>query len=105
MVILCTEMEVTQEDSGLTTSHHQNDEDQEQETKHVVRLIGPDAIKDEEELDEDTTKGKDSSHHHSWNRLRIYGLFWNLTGDLVGPNRMFEGSLLKAHVRSHQGEW
>lgn len=80
-------MEVAEQNGGLGARDEQNDKHQEQEAKHVVHLVGPNkcnifdaafpffkrgedsccaclpnAVEDEEELDEDAAKGQDATH-------------------------------------------
>lgn len=42
---LCTQVEVAQQNCGLGAGDEQNNEDQEQESKHVVHLMRPKAQK------------------------------------------------------------
>lgn len=79
-------MEVAEQHSGLRTCHHQDKEHQEQEAKHVISLGWPDGIKDEEELDEDATKGQHASHDDTGQGLGVHALFRDLPGDLVGSH-------------------
>lgn len=51
----------------------------------------PDAIEDEEELDEDAAEGQDAPHDDAGDRLGEERLFWDLSGDLVGSNRLLNG--------------
>lgn len=57
MVVLSTKVEIAEQDGGLRASDQKNDKYQEQEAKHVVHLMRPNAIEDEEKLDEDAAKG------------------------------------------------
>ena len=57
MIILCTKMEIAEQYSRLGASNHQNKEHEEQESKHVVHLAGPQRVQDEKQLDEDASKG------------------------------------------------
>lgn len=41
---LCTKLEVDHDNTDLGTGHHQNDEDQEEEAKQVVKLVLPDSL-------------------------------------------------------------
>ena len=64
----------------------------------------PDRIEDEKQLDEDATEWKDTAHDDSRNRLRVKDLFWNLTLDGVGANRMLDWSLFVAIESSKECE-
>lgn len=57
VVVLRTQMEIAQQNGSLRTSDNQNDKYQEEETKHVVHLVGPNRGKNKEELNEDTAEG------------------------------------------------
>lgn len=57
VVVLCTQVEIAEEDGGFGTRDDQNDEHQEQEAEHVVHLVGPDTVQNEEELNKDAAKG------------------------------------------------
>lgn len=82
-------MEIAEKDRRLWTRDHQDEEHKEQETKHVVGLWGPDGIEDEEELDEDAAKWKDTTHYDAWEWLCVYTLLRDLPGDLVGAHWVF----------------
>lgn len=41
---LCTELEVDHDNTDLGTGHHQDDEDQEEEAKQIVKLVLPDSL-------------------------------------------------------------
>jgi hypothetical protein len=56
VVVLCTQMEIAKKDRRFRAGDNQNDEDKEEKSKHVVHLVRPDAVENEEQLDEDATK-------------------------------------------------
>lgn len=76
-------MEVTEQHSGLRARHHQDEEYQEQEAKHVVSLRRPNGVEDEEELDEDAAKGQYSTHDDAREGPGVYTLLGDLPGNLV----------------------
>jgi len=41
---LSTEMEIAEENGGLRAGHNEDDEDEKQKSKHVVKLILPDCL-------------------------------------------------------------
>lgn len=43
-IYLCTELEINHDDADLRAGHHQDDEDQEQEAKEVIKLVLPDGL-------------------------------------------------------------
>ncbi len=83
-------MEIAEEKCGLRTCDDENNKDHKQEAKHIIRLVGPDAIKYEEELDEDATEGKDSTHQNSREGPSVQTLFRHLARDLIRSNWMFD---------------
>ena len=97
-------MEVAEEDGGLRAGDDQDDEDQEEKAVHVINLAAPDAIQDEEELNEDTSKGEDASHDDPRNGLSVDGLVGDLTWDLVRPHRLLDRRFPEAEVGSDEGE-
>lgn len=44
VVVLSTQMEVTEQDGGLRAGDDEDNEDEEQEAKHIVHLVGPDRV-------------------------------------------------------------
>ena len=116
---LCTQVEVAQQDGGLGAGDEEDDEDQEQEAEHVVHLVRPgtqhrkqavsakrplerreliwearwllpDAVEDEEELDEDAAEGQDAAHDDAGDGLGEERLLRDLTGDLIGPDWLLD---------------
>ena len=51
----------------------------------------PYAVEDEEELDKDTAKGKYATHQRAGNRVGQPALVRDLTRNLIGPHRLFNG--------------
>ena len=102
VIILGAKMKVGQENGRLRTRHDQNDKDEEEEAEHVIGLMRPDAVQDEEELDEDAAERQNSTHDDAGNRTRVDGLFGDLTRNLIRPNRMFDRALLEAEVSAHE---
>lgn len=104
VIVLSTQVEVAEENGGLRAGDDQDDKDQEEKAKHVVHLVRPDAVENEKQLDEDASEWQDSSHDNARKRFSIEGLLWNLSWNLVGPHRMFNGAFLETEVRSDKGE-
>lgn len=50
----------------------------------------PDAVEDEEQLNEDASEGQDATHHDPWEGFGVKRLLWNLTRDLIGAYGMFD---------------
>lgn len=104
VIVLCTQVEVAEQDGSFRARDHQDDEDQEEETEHVVHLVGPDAVEDEEELDEDAAEGQDAAHDDAGQRPGVEGLLGDLPGDLVGSHRVLDGIFLEAEVGADESE-
>lgn len=83
-------MEIAEEHSGLRAGNHQDEEHQEQEAKHVIRLWWPDGVEDEEQLDEDAAKGQHPTHDDARQRSRVHTLLGDLPWDLVCPHRVLQ---------------
>lgn len=62
MVVFGAEVEIAEEYRRLRAGYHQDDEDEKEESEHVVHLRGPYRVQDEEELDEDTAEWQDAAH-------------------------------------------
>ena len=54
-------------------------------------IILPDAVEDEEELDEDAAERQDSTHDDAREWLCVERLLWDLSRDLIGPHWMLNG--------------
>ena len=63
-------MEVAEQDCGLAAGDDENDEHEEKKSVHIIDLTGPDAVQHEEQLDEDTAEGENSTHNDARNRLQ-----------------------------------
>lgn len=51
------------------------------------------------------TKRQNTSHDDSGDRLRVDRLLGNLSRDLVGAHRVFEGPLAESEVSADEGQW
>ena len=56
---------------------------------HVINLTGPDAVEDEEKLNEDAAEWEDAAHDDAGDGLGVDGLVRNLPRYLVGPHLSF----------------
>lgn len=56
----------------------------------ISKMFLPNAVEDEEELDEDATEGKYSTHHYTRDGFSEKGLLRNLTGDLICPDWLLD---------------
>jgi len=65
VIVLRTKMEIAEQNGGFRAGDYKNYKDKEKETKHVVHLMGPNGIEDEEQLDEDAAKGQNAAHDNS----------------------------------------
>ncbi len=98
-------MEVAQEDGGLGAGDDQNEVDHAEKAEHVVELMRPQAVEDEEELNEDAAEGQDAAHDNAWQRASVQILDGDLTRDLVGAHGVLNHGLLEAQVRAQEHEW
>ena len=105
MVVLGAEMKVGEEDGGLGTRDDENDKDEKEKAEHVVGLVGPNTIENEEELNEDAAEGQNAAHDDSWDGTRVDGLVGNLSRDLVRPNGMLDRAFLESKVGADEGQW
>lgn len=83
-------MEITEEHSSLRAGNHQDEEHQEQETKHIICLWRPNGVEDEEQLDEDAAKGQHATHNDARQRSCIHTLLRDLPWDLVCSHRVLQ---------------
>lgn len=90
MVVFGTQMEIAQQYGCLGACDDENPEDQEQKSKHVVHLAGPQRIQYEEQLNENASKWQHTAHNDARNGLRVNRLVWNLTWNLVCTNGMLQ---------------
>lgn len=104
MVVLSTKVEVAQQNCCLRAGDEQNDENQEQESKHVVHLMRPNAVENEEKLNEDAAKGEDATHHYTRDGFGEEGLLRYLTGDLVCSHWLLNCWFLESKVGTNKGE-
>ena len=49
----------------------------------------PDTVQDEEQLDEDTAEGENTTHENAGDGFRVEGLFGHSTRNLIRANRIF----------------
>ena len=104
MVILGAKMKVGQEDGSLGTRDDEDDKDEEEKAEHVIGLMRPNAVENEEELNEDAAEGEDAAHDDSRERARVDGLVGDLARDLVCPHGMLDRALLEAEIRADEGQ-
>ena len=98
-------MEVTQHNGDLCASDDEDDEHQAQEAEQVVELVQPHGCQDEEELDEDCSKGQNAANEDAEHRVHVPGLLWNLPGDLVSSHWVLQrwGFVAKVRADKHKG--
>ena len=51
----------------------------------------PNAVEDEEELDEDAAEGQDTPHDNARDGLGEERLLWDLPGNLIGSDGLLDG--------------
>ena len=69
-----------------------------QQYSHIVNLTGPDAVEDEEELNEDASEGEDTAHDDAGDGLGVDRLIRNLSRNLIGPHWLLDGWLPETKV-------
>lgn len=62
MVVLPTELEVDKDYSNLTDGDEENRKNEEEEAKHIVKLVLPDCSEYKKEFDEHCSEREDSGH-------------------------------------------
>ena len=107
MVIFSAQVKIAEKDRGFRASDDQNNENQKEESIHVVDLRRPNWVQHEEELDKDASKRQDSAHDNARHRLGINTLLRDLPRDLISAHGMFNGAFAKPEKRAHksQGYW
>jgi len=104
VVVFSTEVEIAEKDGGLRAGDDQDDEDKKQKSIHVIDLTGPDAVEDKEELDEDASKGENTTHNDARNGLSVNRLVRYLSRDLVGPDWLFNCWFSEPKISPNKGE-
>jgi len=104
VIVLRTEMEVAEQYRCLRARQQHDEIDEEQEAEHVVDLVRPDAVQDEEELDEDATEREDAAHEDAWEWSRVDALLRDLARDLVRTHRDLDWWLLESEVCTEERE-
>lgn len=102
-------MEVAEQDGCLRACDDQNDENKEDKSEHVVGLMSPamiklktcsymyskpilpNAVQDEEQLQENCTEGEDGSENDSWQWPSVEALIRHLARNLIGSHRILNG--------------
>eukprot|EP00754_Rhynchopus_humris_P014906 Rhum_TRINITY_DN14420_c15_g1::Rhum_TRINITY_DN14420_c15_g1_i1::g.89532::m.89532 len=90
VVVLRAQLEVAHHDRDLGARDAQNDEDQEQEAKHVVVAVHPDRRQDEEQFDEDRSERQHTAAHDREPRLKVPSLGRNEPRDEVDACRRLQ---------------
>lgn len=67
MPILRCELEIHHYDGDLSAGDGKDEQDEEEEAKHVVDTMQPNGGEDEVEFDEDGAKGQDAAHQNGRN--------------------------------------
>jgi len=104
VIVLGAQMKVGEEDGSLGAGDDENDEDEKEESEHVVGLMRPNTIENEEKLDKDATEGENAAHDDSRHRARVDGLLGNLPRDLVRSYGMLNRAFLESEIGAHEGQ-
>lgn len=86
-VVLCTQQEIHQQDSGSRRGNNHQAVAEEQEPEHVVDLVGPEGGHNEVQLDKNGTEGENSGQQNRRNCAQATRHRRNLPRDLVGLGR------------------
>lgn len=90
-VVLATEQEVYQQHGCCGRCDDHQSVAEEQESKHVVDLVRPQRRHDKVQFHKDRPERKDAGQEHGGSSTQSPFHRGNLTGDLVGPGRSFNG--------------
>ena len=104
VIVLRAEVEVAEQYRRLRARQQHDEIDEEQEPEHVVDLVRPDAVQDEEELDEDATEREDAAHEDAGEWSRVDALLRDLARDLVRSNGDLDWWLLESEVCTKERE-
>lgn len=97
-------MEIAEKDGGLGAGNDQDDEHEEQESIHIIDLTGPNAVENEEQLNKDASKRENTTHDNTRDGLSVDRLVRNLSGYLVGPNRLPNSWFSESKISPNKGE-
>jgi len=86
--ILTAQLEVHHYDGNFCTRNYQNQKHQEQKSEQNVVGVLPDRSENEVQLNEDSTKGKDTAHECAEHNVHVPFLGRNLSGNLCHVARM-----------------
>ena len=104
VIVLRAEVEVAEQYRRLRARQQHDEIDEEQEPEHVVDLVRPDAVQDEEELDEDATEREDAAHEDAGEWSRVDALLRDLAWDLVRADGDLDWRLLESEVCTEERE-
>lgn len=102
-VVLCTQQEIHQQDGSSRRGNDHQAVAEEQESEHVVDLVGPEGGHYKVQLDENRTKGENSGQQNRWNCAQATSHRRNLSRNLVRLGRTLK-RLLGNEV-SHRNVW
>jgi len=104
VIVLAAELEITHHYCDFCARQDENDKDDRQKAENVVKLVKPNGGKDEEELDENSTKWQNASHKNGKEGLHVPNLVRNLSWNLIRSNFNFFCWFLKAKIASEEDE-
>ena len=103
-VVLSAQVEVAEEDGRLRARDDEDQVDDGEETEHVVELVRPNAVENEEELNENATERQNSAHDDARQWLSVEILWWNLARYLVCSYWLLDRLFLEAKVGTSEDQ-
>jgi hypothetical protein len=64
-IIFTAKLKVNDDNRNFNASNDQNEENESQEAKHIIILILPHGLENEEQFHEDNRKGHDTANHNT----------------------------------------
>lgn len=103
-VVFGAKLKVTHHDCDFGARDDENDKNESEETKDVIELLEPYARENEEELNENGAKRKNTTDKNGCNVAHVPRLRGDLPGNLVGAHRLFERLALETHVATYESQ-
>ena len=103
-VVFCAQVKVAQEYRSLRACDDEYQVDHGQEAEHVVELMRPDAVQNEEQLNEYAAERQNAAHNDAGQWACVKVLRRYLTRDLIGACWIFDHLFLEAKVRADENE-
>jgi hypothetical protein len=101
-IVLGAQVKVAEQNGGFRARDYQDQIDYWQKAKHVVELVRPDAVQDEEKLDENASERQNATHEYArqWSGVKMLDGY--LTWYLVGADWVLDWSSFKSQVGAYE---